>query len=230
MKEQLRTGEEKVLNKDLFQYNKKKVRVTTTDGAVYIGKATAHLPGEKPFELEEMSIEIDQLYVSKSQIDRIEALEDDIQMIIERREKRDKLITELRNGPKKYISIFPEHDSSGDSGMWFFIDEYYREEKRQHALKEKFVNILLKINYFYDIEVSKDDLSRYEIDPHPKKLKKWVFNIPEDSLVRIMIPDCDAMIEIEAEQTNMTLYSENEELNGLIEKLVTAEGLFVQNR
>ena len=34
MKEQLRTGEEKVLNKDLFQYDKKKVRVTTKDGAV----------------------------------------------------------------------------------------------------------------------------------------------------------------------------------------------------
>jgi len=229
MQEKLRTGEEKVLDKDLFKYNKKKVRVTTTDGAVYTGKATAHLPGEMPFELEDTSIEIDHLFISKSDIERIEALEDDIHTIIERREKRDKLITKLRNGPEKHISIFPEHHSSVESGMWFFIDEYYREEKEQRGLKEKFVSILLKINYFYDIEVSKNDLFKYEIDPNPKKLTKRILNIPRDRFVRIMIPDCDAMIEIEAEQTYMTLFSENKELNGLIEKLAAAEGLFVQN-
>ena len=62
-------------------------------------------------------------------------------------------IEDLLNTPYWVVDLLPEQVPAGSPGQYFEIERYYLEKKRLRKLHRRFLDILLKLNCFFDIEV-----------------------------------------------------------------------------
>lgn len=146
-------------------------------------------------------------------------------------EDRDYMIDDYLEMPYWIIDILPRRVSVEDGGSYFKVEEYYLKHPEESQLRQKFCNILLKLNCYYDILVCHDTES-WQKNPKPADLVRMVtMCISEERTdscpLYILIPATDTMIGINGDDTYMTLYHPTEELLQLLRLLVTAEGLFL---
>lgn len=146
-------------------------------------------------------------------------------------EDRDYTIDDYLEMPYWIIDILPRRVSDKDGGRYFKVEEYYLKHPEESQLRQKFCNILLKLNCYYDIRVCQDTES-WQKNPEPADLVRMVtMCLSEERTdscpLYILIPATDTMIGINGDDTYMTLYHPTEELLQLLRSLVTAEGLFL---
>ncbi len=126
-------------------------------------------------------------------------------------------IDELLQKPYWVIDIFPEQVPAESSGQFFAIEKYYLEEKRIRAIKQKHINLILKLNCYRSISIDEDPA----IDPDPEYI---------DAEMRrryLYIIIGDTMILSEPDDTHMTVFNPDEKLLELIKTIAAGEGLFV---
>lgn len=114
------------------------------------------------------------------------------------------------------IDILPKQVPMLSQGQYGSVEQYYLKDS---SLRKKQLNILLKLNCYYDL-VLLSNVGQIR-NPEPEQLKSLV----GEEYLNILIGK--ALIVIDHTDTYMTVYGADHELLDLIRQLASAEGLFV---
>ncbi|MBO4382492.1 MAG: hypothetical protein J5847_00195 [Clostridia bacterium] len=126
-------------------------------------------------------------------------------------------IEELLQTQYWVIDILPSQVSNRAAGQYFAVDEFWGQEPNRSAIKQKQVNVILKLNCYRDIALEDEA----NVNPPVQKIADSMFAEHTNLLVG------DALIVSDPEDTYITVYNPDAKLLDLVRKLAMAEGLFV---
>ncbi len=212
----------------LYRYQNKQVRITTVDGAVFTGIAEV-LPsgwGLHEFDREEESIQLDEMILFKSDIQRIEEL---LKTAPEATDPRrfDEMMGALLEGPYWIVDILPEQVPKDAAGQYFAVERYFLQPERIVPLRRKYAELLLRLNCYVDMAVSFDSCASWETNPDPKAFAERVAGLSGNEFLRAVFAGQNAMIDYDRNDTYLTVYDPDSALLEKLRALAAAEGLFV---
>ena len=125
-----------------------------------------------------------------------------------------KTIDELLHAPYWIIDILPQRVPKDSPGQYFAVEDYYLNE-HLGAIKQKHINLVLKLNCYMDITLEK------EINPPPARIaevmnKQYVYIIIENAMI-LSGPD----------DTYLTLFNPDKRILGVVREIAASEGLYV---
>ena len=212
----------------LSRFENKRIEITTEDGSVFTGIAEVFPSGYglHVFDRAEESILIDGLYIFKSDIRKIEILlENESSMIPVR--QFDDLMGDLLEGPYWIVDILPEQVPKESRGQYFSVERYYLQPDRIQTLRRKYAEILLRLNCYFDMVVSFDSCESWEKNPDPEIFTNRLISLSGNGFLRAVFEAEPAMVDIEHDDTYMTVYDPNLQLMEKMRMLAVAEGLFI---
>ena len=121
---------------------------------------------------------------------------------------------ELLNTSYWIIDILPEQVPKDSPGQYFAVEDYFLTEQLD-AVKQKHINVILKLNCYRDISIDGC------VDPDPAAIAE----VLRAKYTYVMIGD--SMILSEPDDTHMTLFNADDDLLELVRKISGSEGLFV---
>lgn len=133
------------------------------------------------------------------------------------------LFEEYFEKPYWVIDVLPKQVPANGAGQYFKIESYLRGQPYADILCNKFTNLIIKLNCYYDIEVFHTSGNRVT-NPAPEVLRA---HISEQQQIFIVLNSANSMIGYYCEDHYMTLYNPSEELLELVRLLAVSEGLFV---
>ena len=137
-------------------------------------------------------------------------------------------IDEIMEKPCWVMDILPKRVPQDAGGQYFAVERYYLD--RIALLREKYAQMLIKLNCYYDIAVSHDS-EKWKRNPDPEDMERWLGAClsvgPTEPSLFISVPSEDALIVVQRDNTHITIYNPSEALLELLRQLATAEGLFV---
>ncbi len=209
-------------------FDGKDVRVTTSDGSVFTGTAEAYPSGYglHEFGVAEESLCIGDTMLFLSEIVRVEPL-DARPDAPETGERCLTLASELLEGPYWIADILTEQVPKDAAGQYFAVDRYFRQPERLRALRRKQAEILLRLNCRRDMTVSFDSCEHWETNPDPARFAERLEGLSGTDFLRAVFLAEGWMIDIEPDDTYMTVYSRAPVLPDDLQKLCAAEGLFL---
>ncbi len=125
-------------------------------------------------------------------------------------------IEELLQTPYWIIDILPSQVPAGSPGQYFAVEKYFLEEHLS-AIKQKHLNLILKLNCYRDISIDEET----EVNPSPARIAGEMM----ERYLYFMVGD--AMILSEPDDTHLTVFHPDEALLELIRTLAAGEGLYV---
>ena len=127
-------------------------------------------------------------------------------------------IDELLQTPYWIVDILPRRVPADGPGQYFAVDAYWRREQLT-AIRQKRIQLLLKLNCYEDLTVATEEAQ--ELNPAPARLAELIHTCS----VRIMTGG--AMFLSDPDDTYMTLFNPDDALLEAVRILAGAEGLFV---
>ena len=128
-----------------------------------------------------------------------------------------KTIEELLGTPFWIIDIMPAQVPADSAGQYFAVEKYFLQGDRLAEIKQKHINLILKLNCYRDISIDEEET----VNPSPAR-------IAEEMQKRYLyIRTGDSMILSEPDDTHMTVFNPDPELLALIKELAAGEGLYV---
>ena len=128
-----------------------------------------------------------------------------------------KTVEELLQCPYWIIDIMPSQVPADSPGQYFAIEKYFLQGDRLESIKQKHIDLILKLNCYRDISISDEDVC----NPLPEHVADEMKN----RYLYIMIDD--SMILSEPDDTHLTVFNPDSQLLELIRQLASGEGLFV---
>ena len=126
-------------------------------------------------------------------------------------------IDELLQTPYWIIDILPKQVPADSPGQYFAIEKYYLSEEQLPTIKQKHINVILKLNCYRDVSIDEEK----EINPPPERIaeemRKRYVNIISD----------ESMVVSEPDDTHLTVFNPDESELELLKDLAASEGLFV---
>lgn len=210
----------------LSRYDGKPVRITTDDGEVFVGTAESFPSGYGllEFDREEESVCVQDTQIFLSQIAKIEPLSEPTARPCP--EQCFALIGRLIDGPYWIADILPEQVPADAPGQYFQVDRYYRKPARMEPLRRKQAEILLRLNCYDDMTVSFDNCETWETNPEPEAFVNRLEKLQGNVFLRALFLSRETMIDIELDDTWMTVYSPEASMRERVQSLCEAEGLF----
>ena len=136
-------------------------------------------------------------------------------------------IDELIEKPYWVVDLLPKQVPNNSEGQYFKVEKYYLNHRAD--ICQKFINIILKLNCYFDIKVSHDGES-WENNPAPEmiaqEIKACVSHHPTKPTLFVLFETETSLIVIDNDSTYLTLYNPTSELLELTRQLASAEGLF----
>ncbi|MBR3227507.1 MAG: hypothetical protein IKF68_03075 [Erysipelotrichaceae bacterium] len=126
-------------------------------------------------------------------------------------------IEELLQCPYWIIDILPSQVPADSSGQYFAVEDYFLQDDRFREIKQKHINLILKLNCYRDISLSDET----EINPSPQHIASEM----KKRYLYVMIGE--SMILSEPDDTHMTVFDPDEQLLEQIRQIASGEGLFV---
>ncbi len=212
----------------LERYDGKYIRITTEGGEVLMGIAEV-LPsgyGLAEFDCAEESLQIGDTVIFRSDIRLIEDLGGRTDMLPEPAQLEARMGS-LLEGPFRIVDLLPGQVPSDASGQYFAVERYFLQSERIRPLRRRFAEILLRLNCYYSMAVSFDSCQSWEMNPDPETFAARVETLSGNSFLRALFDGGRAMIDLEHDDTYMTVYDPEFILQYRLEKLSEAEGLFV---
>ena len=124
------------------------------------------------------------------------------------------MIEERLTKPYWIIDVLPMQVPKDSPGQYFAVEKYLLENQLPD-IKLRHLNVILKLNCYYDVMI--DGV----VNPPPEKLAEII----RAGYVFIMIED--AMILSESDDTHMTVFNPDEQLLALLKPIALSEGLLV---
>ena len=128
-----------------------------------------------------------------------------------------KTIDELLRAPYWIIDILPEQVPKDSPGQYFAVEEYYLESSRLAAVKQKHIDLVLKLNCYRDLSLGEDG----PLNPPPEQIAEEM----RRGYLSILLED--SMIVSQPDETWLTVYAPDEKLLELIRVLAAGEGLYL---
>lgn len=88
----------------------------------------------------------------------------------------DKINT-LPELPCFVVDYLPEQVKAEGDGQFYTVEQYYLKHMEKKRLYQKFVDILLKLNCYYDFEVKVTSEHGLRRNPKPEILARWGFPV-----------------------------------------------------
>ncbi len=129
----------------------------------------------------------------------------------------NKQVEKLLQSPYVIVDILPLQVPKDSPGQYFLVEKYFLQENRIEEIKQKHINLILKLNCFKDISISDENA----INPQPEHIAEEM----KKRYLYIMIDE--SMILSEPDDTHLTVFNPDPQLLKLITQLASAEGLFV---
>ena len=128
-----------------------------------------------------------------------------------------KTVEELLQCPYWIIDIMPSQVPEGSSGQYFAVENYFLQGDRLEEIKQKHIDLILKLNCYRDISISDETV----INPLPEHIademkKRYLYIMVDES-----------MILSEPDDTHLTVFDPDPQLLELIRQIASGEGLFV---
>lgn len=115
------------------------------------------------------------------------------------------------------IDILPAQVPHNSAGQYFAVEQYYLSPDRFADIKQRHINVVLKLNCYRDVSLDDDP----ELNPSPEAIDEAMRS--QQVFIRIG----DAMILSDTDSTYLTLFNPEDELLELVTTLAGSEGLFV---
>ena len=128
-----------------------------------------------------------------------------------------KEIEELLQCPYWIIDILPSQVPKDSPGQYFTVEKYFLQGDRLKEIKQKHINLILKLNCYRDLYISDET----EINPSPEHLEREM----KKRYLYVMIGE--SMILSEPDDTHLTVFNADSQLLELIRQIASGEGLFV---
>lgn len=126
-------------------------------------------------------------------------------------------IDELLQTPYWIIDILPMQVRADSPGQYFAVERYFLSEGQRSTIKQKHINLVLKLNCYRDISIEDEG----SVNPPPERIADEMKNR------YLCILMGNSMIISEPDDTYLTVYNPDEELLELIKTIVPSEGLYV---
>ena len=126
-------------------------------------------------------------------------------------------VEELLEEKYVLVDILPRRVPAGSPGQYFAVEGYLLREPQLSAVKQKHIDLILKLNCYRDI--STDEWKT--VNPPPVELAGAMRREP------VMIMTGDSMFFSEPDDLCMTLYHPDGELLSLVRTLAAGEGMYV---
>lgn len=142
---------------------------------------------------------------------------------------KQQMMTIEKQLEKQYwvIDILPKQVPVSAKGQYFKVEEYYRQHPRIDILYRKFINILLKLNCYEEMDYSFDG-EAWATNPSPQDIEAMVMKcLAGKEMLYVILKSADAMITLSGDDTYMTVYGPTNVVLKLLGSLATSEGLFV---
>jgi len=123
-------------------------------------------------------------------------------------------IEQLLQTPYWIIDILPKQVQRNSRGQYFAVEKYFLISQLT-SIKQKHVNLILKLNCYRDVEIEG------EKNPKPEKIAEII----RERYVYVIVGN--SMILSEPDDTHMTFFNPDDELLSLVKELAAAEGLFM---
>ena len=149
------------------------------------------------------------------------------------------MIDDFFERPYWIVDILPFQVPADSPGQYFAVEEYYLRKPRWQALRRKYLEILLKLNCYFDMQVTADPECGWKKNPAPETLEKLIMEGPEEHpeekpeehlayfTVYVLFEAEDALAVLNSDDNYMTVYDPPEHLRDLLKVLAGAEGLFM---
>ncbi len=125
-------------------------------------------------------------------------------------------VEELLQRPYWIIDILPSRVPEGSGGQYFAVEKYFLDHEREQ-IKQKHIDLVLKLNCYRDIRISDETA----VDPPPEHLAAQM----RKRVLCIMIGE--SMILSEPDDTHLTVFDPDPQLLELIRQIAAGQGLFV---
>ena len=137
----------------------------------------------------------------------------------------DEITERLLETPYWVIDFLPMQVPQDAHGQFFAVERYYLEEPRLECLSHQFADVLLKLNCYHDLTVSRGD--EWVKNPEPEAMVAWLKEAMKHGHLCLLIDDGDALVTASSGNTNLTLYNPSPALLKLSRQLASAAGLFL---
>lgn len=126
-------------------------------------------------------------------------------------------IDDLLQTPYWIIDILPMQVPADSPGQFFAVERYYLVKDRMAEIKQKHINLILKLNCYRSISIDDENVINPEPEYIDAEMRRRYLYIRLDN----------SMILSEPDDTHMTLFNPDDELLDLVKTLAVGEGLFV---
>ena len=128
-----------------------------------------------------------------------------------------KTVEELLQCPYWIVDILPSQVPADSPGQYFAVEKYFLQGERINEIKQKHINLILKLNCYRDISIGDETA----INPLPKHIademkKRYLYVMTGESMI-LSGPD----------DTHLTVFNPDSQLLELLRQLASGEGLFV---
>ena len=135
------------------------------------------------------------------------------------------IIDFLLSKPYWLIDVLPKQVPAGSPGQYFKVERYFLS--RLDEISRKFALILIRLNSYYDLQVSTDG-ETWILNESPEDLvRRFEESIASHSPLSILVGSDEVLLTFSGDDHYMTLYNPDEELLELARQCAGAEGLFV---
>ena len=139
---------------------------------------------------------------------------------------RDDRLESLLERQYWVVDMLPKQVPADGEGQYFKIEQYYLESPRKEIICEKYTNILIKLNCYYDFEILFDE--RWQNNPTPYFLAECVSRcFSSNRPLFVLLDSADALLGLDGDDTTLTIYNPTDSLLELVGALASSEGLFL---
>lgn len=134
-------------------------------------------------------------------------------------------IDELLEKPCYVIDFLPEQVRPDVGGQFFDVEYYLLNSDKHFSLKDKFVNIILKLMCYYHVSIQWES---WMDRPSPQSVEEAVNTIMDNHLgsLNILLPEENVLVVFAWDSLNLSVYNPSEEVQTLMQKIAVSEGLF----
>ena len=126
-------------------------------------------------------------------------------------------IEDLLQSPYWIIDILPSQVPKDSPGQYFRIEKYFLQGKRLAEIKQKHIDLVLKLNCYRDLAIDEED----EVNPSPERIAGEM----RTRYLYLMVGE--SMILSEPDDTHLTVFNPDPQLLELIRNIASGEGLYV---
>lgn len=136
-----------------------------------------------------------------------------------------KKINELLEKPCHVIDFLPQRVPNTSNGHFFDVEYYLLNSKKRHEMKNRYVNIILKLMCYYRTSIL---WNGWNNNPKPADIEAAVSEIMENhsGTLNILFPDEDVLLVFEWDCLNFAVYNLSESMKEIVEKIALSEGFF----